>query len=59
MGGNAILNSVRIQKKDYAALCAEILAMLAPFFERLAIPPAAPEKESHGDIDVIVTKPTH
>lgn len=56
MGGNAFKNLAiaRIPHSHYPTCVTTILARLQPFYSTLLVPPSAPEKPSHGDIDIIV-----
>ncbi|KAM0794002.1 hypothetical protein BDR22DRAFT_978094 [Usnea florida] len=60
MGGRAFLsgpkplNVVRLQPKQYIELRDYYQRILLKFYSRVVVPPEAPEKVDHGDIDVLV-----
>lgn len=53
MGGNAIKNASRITKSEYDRVCNILTDTLGRFYY-VAIPPSYSNKESFGDIDIVV-----
>lgn len=56
MGGSAFassgLKTARLSANEYSRLSNRVLSLLEPLFARVQCPRAAPEKLSHGDVDV-------
>lgn len=63
MGGKAFcsgptpLNIVRLPHAQYIILCSHYQKLLLKYYRQAVVPPPAPEKIDHGDIDVLVTEP--
>lgn len=58
MGGNAIKNARRLDKDDYFAMVEEVSEILKPY-AKFDIVKAYREKQSFGDMDIVVQKPKH
>ena len=60
MGGKAFSHLpnpphvIRLPPSTYYTLCEHDSALLRKYFSHVFIPPAAPEKADHGDIDVLI-----
>lgn len=63
MGGKAFLSLLpdatfpRLSPATYASLKSNLLPRLTPLFQHVGVPHEAPEKQDHGDIDIIVAGP--
>lgn len=59
MGGRTFpdLHVPRLSPAPYATLCAKYLNLLSTYYTRVLIPPPAPGKTSHGDVDFLVFGP--
>jgi len=63
MGGKAFLSHLpdatfpRLSPATYASLKSSLLPRLTPLFQHAGVPHEAPEKQDHGDIDIIVAGP--
>jgi hypothetical protein len=63
MGGNAFTSVLgptsfpRLPPAVYDALKARILPILEELYVHVRVPPEAPEKESYGDLDIVVCSP--
>ncbi|KAH9841529.1 uncharacterized protein C8Q71DRAFT_700317 [Rhodofomes roseus] len=63
MGGNAFNQHVpdavfpRMSPATYKSLKAILLPRMEQLYEQVAVPPEAPEKTDHGDLDFVVTQP--
>ncbi|KAH8927717.1 hypothetical protein BT69DRAFT_1330238 [Atractiella rhizophila] len=59
MGGRAfpLLSTPRLSPQEYQLLTSQVAPILRSFYQKVALPPEAPEKDSHGDLDFIVSAP--
>lgn len=63
MGGNAFNQTLpqasfpRMPPATYKALKATLLPLVEQFYDLVAVPPEAPEKPDHGDLDFVVAYP--
>ena len=63
MGGKAFSNRdpplhvPRLSDVDFSYLCAKYISQLLQIFERVDVPTPAPDKSTHGDIDILVGGP--
>lgn len=62
MGGNAFSNNgitvTRIDGQLYHQVANELEAILGRYYKQVLLPPSAPGKDDHGDIDFLVSEPT-
>jgi hypothetical protein len=59
MGGNALkhLNVKRKTLQEYNEIKKEVLEIIKEYYEKVAVPQEVPDKESFGDLDVLVSQP--
>ena len=58
MGGSAFKDPnipiVRLTPIQYDQICTQLTNILNNYYNRVSVPPSAPDKPSHGDIDILV-----
>ena len=56
---NPLMHFPRLSPSTYQSVRDRCLRQLKTIYSRVATPETAPEKESHGDIDILVSAPKH
>lgn len=59
MGGHAIENAQRVQAKDYVCVFEQVKSKLSGYFEYIELVKYVQSKPDHGDVDIIVTRPSY
>ena len=58
MGGNAVAGTKRMTKAEYHQVCERICQLLSLFYGYVSSIKSVDEKDSFGDVDLIVSRPT-
>jgi hypothetical protein len=58
MGGNAVAGTKRMTKAEYNQICKRICEILSRFYGYVSPIKSIDEKDSFGDVDLIVSRPT-
>lgn len=58
MGGNAVAGTVRMTKTEYEQVWKRVCELLSRYYGYVSLVKSIGEKETFGDVDLIVSKPT-